>query len=104
MEQIRHHLMASVNVNILTLFVSDLPDMGLTNWPHVHCSHVCQSIILGIRMRMMPHARMGRAAQVSGVASLALVGVQRAAQNNGNVKSEPKYLACEESPVCAFYC
>ena len=45
---------------------------------------------------------MRRAVQVSGVARL--VGVQRAVQNNGNVKSEPKYLACEESPVHAFYC
>ena len=36
---------------------------------------------------------------------LFILGVQRAAQNNnGNVKSEPKYLACEESPVRAFYC
>ena len=32
-----------------------------------------------------------------------LVGVQKAVQNNGNVKSEPKYPACEESPVRAFY-
>ena len=47
------------------------------------------------------HAWMGRVAQVSGVSHL---GVQRAAQNNGNVNSEPKYLACEESPVHAFYC
>ena len=38
---------------------------------------------------------MGRAALVSGVARL--VGVQRTVQKNGNVKSEPKYLACEES-------
>ena len=34
---------------------------------------------------------MGRTAQVSGVAPF--VGVQRTVQNNGNVKSEPKYLA-----------
>ena len=47
------------------------------------------------------HAWMGRAAQVSGVARL--VGVQRTVQNNNNVKSEPKYLACEESPIRAFY-
>ena len=52
--------------------------------------------------RSKRHARMGRAAQVSGV--VRLVGVQRTVQNNGNVKSEPKYLACEESPVRAFYC
>ena len=32
-----------------------------------------------------------------------LVGVQRAVHNNGNVKSEPKYLACEEPPARAFY-
>ena len=36
------------------------------------------------------HVQVGRAAQVSGVSRL--VGVQRAVQNNGNVKSEPKYL------------
>ena len=41
-------------------------------------------------------------AEVSGIARL--VGVQRTVQNNGNMKSEPKYLACEESPVRAFYC
>ena len=51
--------------------------------------------------RSKRHARMGRAAQVSGVARL--VGVQRTVQNNGNVKSEPKYLACEQSPIRAFY-
>ena len=33
---------------------------------------------------------MGRVAQVSGVARL--VRVQRAVQNNGNMKGEPKYL------------
>ena len=31
-----------------------------------------------------------------------LVGVQRTVQNNDNVKSEPKYLACEESPTCTL--
>ena len=35
------------------------------------------------------HARMGCVAQVSGIACL--VGVQRTLQNNGNVKSGPKY-------------
>ena len=44
---------------------------------------------------------MGRAAQMSGVTRL--VGVQRTVQNNDNVKSEPKYLAFEESPIRAFY-
>ena len=44
---------------------------------------------------------MGCVAQVSGVAHL--VGDQRTVQKNGNVKSEPKYLACEESPIHAFY-
>ena len=34
----------------------------------------------------------GCAAQVLGV--VGLVGVQRTVQNNGNMKSEPKYLAC----------
>ena len=47
------------------------------------------------------HAWMGRVAQVSGIARL--VGVQRAVQNNGNVKSEPKYLACEESSIPACF-
>ena len=54
-------------------------------------------------MHMMPRAamlQMGRMAQVSGVACL--VGVQRAVQNNGNVKSEPKIPGCEESPVVLF--
>ena len=46
-------------------------------------------------------ARMGRAAQVSGIARL--VGVQRAIQKNSNMKSEPKYLAFEESPIHAFF-
>ena len=47
------------------------------------------------------HARMGHTVQVSGVAHL--VGGQKTLQNNGNVKSKPKYLACEESPIRAFY-
>ena len=42
---------------------------------------------------------MGRAAQVSGVARLVGMGVQRTAQKNGNMKSEAKYLACEEPPI-----
>ena len=47
-----------------------------------------------------PVSLMGPAALVSGVAR----SVQRTAQKNGNVKSEPqKYLACEESPIRAFY-
>ena len=37
----------------------------------------------------------GTPVQVSG-------GIARLVQNNGIVKSEPKYLACEESPICAF--
>ena len=53
--------------------------------------------------RSKRHARIGHAAQVSGVARLDLVGAQRTVQNNGNVKSEPKYLACEQSPIRAFY-
>ena len=48
------------------------------------------------------HVQVGRAAEVPGVSRL--VGVQRAVQNNGNVKSEPKIPGCEESPVHAFYC
>ena len=46
-------------------------------------------------MRKMPHAApsamcrwgVGRVAKVSGISRL--VGVQKAVQNNGNVKSEP---------------
>ena len=37
----------------------------------------------------------GAPVQVSG-------GIAHLVQNNGIVKSEPKYLACEESPICAF--
>ena len=48
-----------------------------------------------------PAALMGRVALASGIARLVLV--QRTVQKNSNVKSEPKYLACEESPICAFY-
>ena len=48
-----------------------------------------------------PTVRMGRAALVSGVVHL--VGVQRTVQKNGNMKSEPKYQACEESPIRVFY-
>ena len=48
-----------------------------------------------------PAALMGRAALVSGV--VRLVGVPRTVQKNGNVKSEPEYLAYEESPIRAFY-
>ena len=44
------------------------------------------------------HVQMGRVAQVLGIARL--VGVQRRVQNNGNVKIEPKYLACT---IRAFY-
>ena len=40
-------------------------------------------------------------AQVSGVGCS--VGAQRTVKNNGNLKSEPKYLACEESPIRTFY-
>ena len=52
--------------------------------------------------RSKRHVQVGRAAKVSGV--FRLVGVQRTVQNKSNVKSEPKYLACEESPICTFYC
>ena len=41
--------------------------------------------------RSKRHVQVGRAAKVSGVSRL--VGVQRALRNNGNMKSEPKYLA-----------
>ena len=52
--------------------------------------------------RAKRHVRMGHPAHVSGVAHLVGV-VQRIVRNNGNMNSEPKYLACEESPICAFY-
>ena len=52
-------------------------------------------------LRWLLQAWMGCAAQMLGVAHL--VGVQRTVQNNGNVKSEPKCLACEESSIHAFY-
>ena len=52
--------------------------------------------------RSKRHVQVERAAKVSGVAHL--LGVQRAVQNNGDMKSEPKIPGCEESPVCAFYC
>ena len=55
-------------------------------------------------MHMMPRAMpsvmcgwgMRHMCQVLGV-------VQRTVQNNGSMNSEPKYLACEESPIDAFY-
>ena len=46
-------------------------------------------------------ARMGRAVQVSGIARL--VEVKRTVQKNGNVKSEARYLACEEPRIRALY-
>ena len=60
-------------------------------------------------MRMMPRAApsamrgWGARRRCQRRCSYSIVGVQRTVQNNGNVKSEPKYLACEESPVRAFY-
>ena len=52
--------------------------------------------------RSKRHAvQMGRVAQVLSVARL--VGVQRTVQKNGNMRSEAKYLACEEPPIRAFY-
>ena len=65
-------------------------------------------------MRMMPHATqapcaLGRAAPVSGVTFVlrpcpAFRRLQYGTrlQNNGIVKSEPKYLACKESPIRAL--
>ena len=52
--------------------------------------------------RSKHYVQVGHAAKVSGISRL--VGVQRAVQNNGDVKSEPKIPDCEESPVHAFYC
>ena len=59
-------------------------------------------------MRMMPRAapsamRGWGARRRCQALLVQLVGVQRTVQNNGNVKSEPKYLACEQSPIRAFY-
>ena len=56
-------------------------------------------------MRMMPHAAPSASVYAHGadVRRCSLVGAQRTVQNNGNVKSEPKYLPCEESPIRAFY-
>ena len=45
------------------------------------------------------HAK--RMVKVSGDAHL--MGVQGTVQYNSNVKSEPKHLACEETPIHAFY-
>ena len=45
-------------------------------------------------------AWMGRAGEVSGIACLVGMGVQRTERKNGNVKNEAKYLAC---PIHAFY-
>ena len=67
--------------------------------PHTVPSIMCG---WGVWHRAKHHVRMGHVAHVSGVAHLVGV-VQRIVQNNGNVNSEPKYLACEESPICAFY-
>ena len=51
--------------------------------------------------RSKRHVQVGCTAKVSGVSRL--VGVQRAVQNNGNMKSEPKIPGCEESPIRAFF-
>ena len=48
------------------------------------------------------HVQVGCAAKMSGISRL--VGVQRAVQNNGKMKSEPKIPDYEDSPVRAFYC
>ena len=58
-------------------------------------------------MRMMPRGAPRVADWVrstGGLFSIGHSGAQRTLQNNGNVKSEPKYLAYEGSPVSAFYC
>ena len=63
-------------------------------------------------MRMMPRAAqapraLGRAALVSGVTrscpAFRRLQYRTRLQNNGIVRSEPKYLVCEESPIPAFY-
>ena len=58
-------------------------------------------------MRMMPRGAPSAVDGVHGTGgsfSIGHSGAQRTLQNNGNVKSEPKYLAYEGSPVRAFYC
>ena len=47
--------------------------------------------------------RMGRAREVSGIARLVGMGVQRTERKDGNVKNEAKYLVCKEPPIRAFY-
>ena len=69
---------------------------------HQHSSNTRTTHVYdALRRSKRPAALMGRAALVFGVARS--VGVQRTVQKNSNVKCEPKYLACEESPICAFY-
>ena len=51
-------------------------------------------------MLIKRHVQVGRTAQVSGISHL--VGVQRAVQNNGNMKSEPKYLAVKNLQYVLF--
>ena len=56
-------------------------------------------------MRMMPRGAPSAADGALGTGgsfSIGHSGAQRTLQNNGNVKSEPKYLAYEGSPVRAF--
>ena len=54
---------------------------------------------LGLCMCVMPHADGVRG---TGVRCCSFSGSPKKVQN-GNVKSEPKYRACEESPIHAFY-
>ena len=61
--------------------------IGLEALAKTRTTHVYDAL----RRFKRPAALMGHAALVSGVACL--VGVQRTVQKNGNVKSEPKYLA-----------
>ena len=55
-------------------------------------------------MRMMPRALQAPCTDGARGAggSFSIVGAQRTVQNDGNVKSEPKYLAYEGSPVRAL--
>ena len=53
-------------------------------------------------MHMMPRAAPSTMRGWGAQRVVRLVGVQRAVQNNGNVKSEPKIPGCEESPVVLF--
>ena len=53
--------------------------------------------------RATPSAMRGWGARRAGVRLCSFGGSSKNSTNNRNVKSEPKYLACEEFPIRAFY-